>query len=306
VRAPTEDRLIASGPASSGTSREPGSITEERIFAAQKVSLGQVERKCAGCGRDWDGDLPVGESASLGRRAGVCTRCGSAEFSERDVRPTLMEITGAGITKVEEKPKAKVFATPDELSTLRSLRPALIDVENNLLNADARLHCLVTESEENAQVFGFLQGAVHYLTDATTGDFSVGSSHQSLLGPARALSAAVDRGLTRYEKEKALPKVSATPEDVAALNSLRTALLDLQDPLVAADQCLHRLVNVNEANFDVFGGLQGAVHFMTDGTIGDFDLTDQVVGLSLLGPARALRAEIERVLYRYEEEKAKK
>jgi len=217
-----------------------------------------------------------------------------------------MEITRDGISKVEEKPNAKVFATQDELSKLRALQPALLEVENNLLNADQRLHRLVTQSDENAEVFGFLQGAVHYLTDATIGDFSLGSSQQSLVGPARALSAAIDRALARYEKEKVLPKVAATPEDLVALNSLRTALLDMQEPLMAADRCLHRLVNVNEANFEVFAGLQGAVHFMTDGTIGDFDLTNQAVGLSLLGPARALRTGAERVLARYEQERNKK
>lgn len=75
--------------------REPGSVIEERIYAEEKAKegmrLGQVERKCVGCGRDWDGDLPKGAPISLGRRVGVCSHCGGAEFSEREVRPTLMD-----------------------------------------------------------------------------------------------------------------------------------------------------------------------------------------------------------------------
>ena len=308
MRAPTDDRLIASGPASSGSSREPGSITEERIFAGEKVSLGQVERKCAGCGKDWDGDLRLGESVSLGRRAGVCSRCGSAEFTERDVRPTLMEITGAGITKVEEKPKAKVSASADDLATLRDLVPVLLNAESCLLAGDTTLHRLVTVDDENPALFAFLQSAVHFLTDGTTGDFYLGARGQSLPGPIRALVAELDRVLARYEQERPKAKYSATAGDLFALSSLKVALLDVVSPLFAADECLHRLVNTNEANFALFGFLQEGLHTLTDGTVGDFDLhlIGQVPGLSLLGPMGALRVELDRVLARYEEEKAKK
>ncbi len=285
---------------------EPGSVIELRMAIEERVALGRVERKCAGCGRDWDGDVPRGAVMTLGRRGGVCSHCGSAEFTERDVRPALMEITGAGITQVAEKPKAKVSATADDLSTLRALQPALLDVENNLLNADQHLHRLVTESDENAAFFGHLQGAVHHLTDATTGNFDVGFSSRPVLGPVRALIAAVERLLARYDAEAHRAKASATTDDLLALSSLQAALLDVQNPLLAADQCLHRLVNVNEANLETFGLLQVGVHLMVDALIGDFDVTTLPFGLALLGPCRSLRTEIERVIARYEEERTKK
>ena len=309
MRAPTDDRLIASGPATSGTSREPGSITEERVFATRdRVSLGQTERKCAGCGNDWDGDVPPGTLISLGRRAGVCSHCGSAEFSERDRRPSLMEITRDGITKVAEPPKAKVAATADDLTNLRALVAILSHAERCLLAGDTTLHRLVTVDDENPALFGFLQGAVHYLTDGTIGDFCLGSRGQSLPGPIRSLVAELDRVLARYEQEKPKAKFSATAEDLLALSSLKSALLAVTGPLFAADDCLHRLVNVNEANYALFGFLQQGIHTLTDGTTGDFDLhlIGEVPGLSLVGPMAALRAEIDRVLARYEDERNKK
>ncbi len=292
--------------------REPGSVIEERIYveekAKERMRLGQVERKCAQCGRDWDGDVPLGVSVSLGRRAGVCSQCGSAEFTERDVRPTLIEITRDGITKVEEKPKTRVSAAADDLSTLRAMVPVLLDAESYLLAADATLHRLVTVDDENPVLFGFLQGAVHYLTHGTIGDFYLGSRGQSLPGPIRALVAELTRVFARYEQEKPKAKYAATAEDLFALSALKGALLAVTGSLFAADDCLHRLVNVNEANYALFGFLQQGVHTLTDGTTGDFDLhlIGQVPGLSLVGPMAALRAETDRMLARYQKERNKK
>lgn len=218
-----------------------------------------------------------------------------------------MEITRDGITKVAEPPKSKVSATADDLTTLRVLVPVLLDAESCLLATDTTLHRLVID-DENPTLFGFLQGAVHYLTDGTIGDFYLGSRGQSLPGPIRALVAELDRVLARYEQERPKAKFSATAEDLFALSSLKSALLDVASPLFGADECLHRLVNINEANYALFGFLQQGLHTLTDGTVGDFDLhlIGQVPGLSLLGPMGALRAEIDRVLARYEEEKNKK
>jgi hypothetical protein len=287
---------------------EPGSVIESRMAIEERVALGRVERKCAGCGRDWDGDVPRGAVMTLGRRGGVCSHCGSAEFSERDRRPTLMEITGAGITKVLEPPKVKVAATADDLTILRAVVLVLLDAESCLLAADTTLHHLVTVDDENPALFGFLQGAVHYLTDGTIGDFYLGSRGQSLPGPIRALAAELDRVLTRYDQERPKAKFAATADDLSVLSSLRSALLDVASPLFAADECLHRVVNLSEANYALFGFLQQGLHTLTDGTIGDFDLhlIGQVTGLSLLGPMGALRAEIDRVLAGYEEERNKK
>ena len=189
---------------------EVGSVIEERIYAAKKANearqLGQVERKCVGCGRDWDGDVPIGAPVILGRRVGVCSNCGCAEFSEREIRPALMEITAHGITKVKEMPKTKVAATADDVFALRSLRTSLVEVENRLLNADTHLHQLVNVNEANFAVFGFLQQALHALTDGNIGDFELRvispTTALSLLGPIRALRAEIDRTLARYEEEK--------------------------------------------------------------------------------------------------------
>jgi hypothetical protein len=49
---------------------EPGSVIESRTAVQQRVHLGQVERKCLQCGKDW-----VDPRCS----------CGSFEFSERAI-----------------------------------------------------------------------------------------------------------------------------------------------------------------------------------------------------------------------------
>lgn len=203
---PTSEQPIVQG-ASRGGVPEPGSVIEARTAVAERRALGQISRTCARCGATWDGDIPRGSAVTLGRRVGVCSHCGSAEFSEREIRPSLMEITANGITKVPETPKSKVSATVEDLFALRSLRSSLIDVENRLMNADTHLHQLVNLNEANFECFGFLQKAVHSLTDGNIGDFELRVVNQmtalSLLGPIRSLRAEIDRTLERYEREKA-------------------------------------------------------------------------------------------------------
>ena len=89
------------------------------------------------------------------------------------------------------------------------------------------------------------------------------------------------------------------------MRSLRTSLIDIENRLLNADEHLHQMVNVNDANFALFGFLQQALHGLTDGHIGDFELRSisPLTAVSLLGPIRSLRAEIDRVLAKYEEER---
>jgi hypothetical protein len=185
---------------------EVGSVIESRIDAFaqadQRIALGHIERICAVCGKAWRGPDYC--------RQGDCT---SHEFEERDVRPTPIEFKGWGegarptIATVKEKVPSKLLVGVEDLFALRSLRTALVDVENRLLNADARLHQLVNFSEANFALFGFLQQALHGLTDGNIGDFELRSisplTAVSLLGPIRSLRAEIDRVLARYEEEKA-------------------------------------------------------------------------------------------------------
>jgi hypothetical protein len=108
--------------------------------------------------------------------------------------------------------------------------------------------------------------------------------------------------------EKSPSKLVVSAEDIFALRSLKTSLIDVENRLLNADAHLHQLVNVSEANFALFGFLQQALHGLTDGNIGDFELRSisPLTAVSLLGPIRSLRAEIDRVLDRYEQEKVKK
>jgi hypothetical protein len=166
---------------------EPGSVIESRAAVQQRVHLGQVERKCLQCGKDW-----VDPRCS----------CGSFEFSERDIRPSVMEITGQGLTKVTEPTRPKVAASPADLLALRSLRTVLIDAENRLLNADEHLHQLVNVNEANHQVFGFLQAAVHQFTEM--GDYElriIDPLKMVTLPPViRGLVGEIDRTLANYEQ----------------------------------------------------------------------------------------------------------
>jgi len=68
--------------------------------------------------------------------------------------------------------------------------------------------------------------------------------------------------------------------------------------LLNADAILHPLVNRSDKNAEIFSILQAAVHGLTDGNLGDFELrsTAQVTALSLLGPILALRAQVDRTL----------
>jgi hypothetical protein len=172
--------------------REPGSVIEERIYAEAKakggLTLGRVQRTCLNCGKDW-----VDPRCS----------CGSFEFSERDVRPTAMEITGQGITKVVEPPKPKVVASPVDVFALRSLRTSLIDSITRLQEADAAARRLVNLNSTNVGVFGHLQSVLNSLT--TPGDFQLRAdvplTSISLVPVLRALVGEIERTLHNYEEE---------------------------------------------------------------------------------------------------------
>jgi hypothetical protein len=190
---PTDEKLIAQGPSRGGWVTEPGSIQETREYAErkaqEKMTLGQVERKCLNCGKDW-----------IDPRCA----CGSFEFSEREVRPSGMTITGQGIVPVKEPPKVKVSASPADLFYLRSLKSTLIDLEHRLVDADAAARRLVNLNSTNVGVFGHLQSVLNSLT--TPGDFQLRAdvplTSISLVPVLRALVAEVDRTLSRYEEEK--------------------------------------------------------------------------------------------------------
>ena len=188
--------------------REPGSVIEERIYLEEKARegmiLGQIERKCAGCGRDWDGDVPKGETVSLGRRAGVCSHCGSPEFSVREIRPTGMTITGMGIGQAVEPPRPKVAASSADLFTLANLRTALFDVESYLLAADAAARRLVNSGNSTTfETFSRLQEGLNLM--CTPGGFEIDLRQPmkavGLLMMLRPLVGEIDRTLARYEEE---------------------------------------------------------------------------------------------------------
>jgi hypothetical protein len=190
---PTEEKLIVQGPSRGGWVTEPGSIQETREYverkARERTTLGRVERKCLNCGKDW---------------VDPRCECGSFEFSERELRPSAMTITGQGITAVEEPPKVKVSATPMDLFALRSLKSTLIDLEHRLVDADAAARRLVNVNVTGVEVFGHLQSVLNSLT--TPGDFQLRADAPltsiSLVPVLRALVAEIDRTLNRYEEEK--------------------------------------------------------------------------------------------------------
>jgi hypothetical protein len=113
--------------------------------------------------------------------------------------------------------------------------------------------------------------------------------------------------VTAPSPEAPQPKVLATEQDVEALRVLRDVLVETETRLLDADAALHRLVKMGDREFEVFSFLQQATHGLTDGNIGDFELraSGQVTALSLLGPIKALRVEIDRTLVRFEEERKK-
>jgi hypothetical protein len=82
----------------------------------------------------------------------------------------------------------------------------------------------------------------------------------------------------------------------------------LEERLQDADAHLHELVNRSDENWEIFGFLQQATHGLWDGNLGDYSLRSmsQVTALSLLGPLKALREEIDIVLLRYQGAVARK
>jgi hypothetical protein len=102
------------------------------------------------------------------------------------------------------------------------------------------------------------------------------------------------------------PKATASVIDLFVLRSLRATLIDSVNRLQEADAQLHRLVNVNATNHEVFGFLQAALHQFTES--GDYELRiiDPLKMTSLVPVLRGLIAEIERTLANYEKEKNKK
>lgn len=185
---PTSEQPVVQGTSRGGV-REPGSVIEERTAVAERRPLGQVERKCLNCGKDW---------------VDPRCACGSYEFSERDVRPTAMTIMGRGISEVVEPPKPKVVASPTDVFALRSLRTSLIDSVGRLQEADEVLHLLVNVNASNHEVFGFVQAAVHQFTES--GDYELRIidplKMTSLVPVLRGLVAEIERTLANYEKEK--------------------------------------------------------------------------------------------------------
>jgi hypothetical protein len=156
-----------------------------------EVVLGQVERRCLQCGRDW---------------VDPRCACGSFEFSEKVVRATAMTITGMGISTVKEPPQPMVDALPADLESLRELRAALVQAERCLVSADGAARRLVNLNSTNVGVFGHLQSVLNSLT--TPGDFQLRAdvplTSISLVPVLRALVAEIDRTLARYQEE--LPK----------------------------------------------------------------------------------------------------
>ena len=183
--------------------REPGSVIEERIYAEEKAKealvLGRVARTCDVCGKEWIGPQFCGQGT-----------CRSFAFTERDVRPAVMEILGRRpdgslvTTPSTDQPKPKVSASLEDLFALRSLRTILLGCVNRLQNADEHLHHLVNVNESNQEVFGFLQAAVHQFTE--TGDYELRIidplKMTSLVPVIRGLVGEIDRTLANYEREK--------------------------------------------------------------------------------------------------------
>ena len=102
--------------------------------------------------------------------------------------------------------------------------------------------------------------------------------------------------------------LSVTDAELASLRSLRSAIVALEGSLQVADANLHQLVDRSDGNRDVFAFIQQAVHGLWDANIGDYELRamGQVTAISLKGPLKALREEIDRVLLRAEREAEKK
>jgi len=201
---PTSEQPIVRG-TTRGGEREPGSVIAARTAIPPKVNLGHIERTCLRCGKGWGDDV----------RTVLCPHCGFNECEVKEVPPTMIEVRGwevngrAGVdvpiigTETLQKALTPLAVTDAELASLRSLRSAIVALEGSLQVADANLHQLVDRSDENRNVFAFLQGAVHGLWDGNIGDFELRATGQvtalSLRGPLKALREEIDHVLLRYE-----------------------------------------------------------------------------------------------------------
>ncbi len=195
---PTSEQPIVQGPSRGGV-REPGSVIEERTAVAERRALGQVKRTCDVCHKEWIGPDFCHQGT-----------CRSFTFTERDVRPAVMEILGRAAdgrlltSPSTEQPKPKVVASPTDVFALRSLRTSLIDSVSRLQEADEVLHQLVNVNETNHETFGFVQAAIHQFTES--GDYELRIidplKMTSLVPVIRGLVAEIDRTLANYEKGK--------------------------------------------------------------------------------------------------------
>jgi hypothetical protein len=176
---------------------EVGSVIESRIDAFaqadQRIALGRDQRTCDICGNEWHGPDYC--------RQGDCR---SSVFTSRTIRPTIMEITGRGLTAVKEPLEPKVDASPADLEALQELRAALVDAERCLVSADGAARRLVNVNVTNVGVFGHIQSVLNSMT--TPGDFQLRAdvplTSISLVPVLRALVGEIDRTLHQYEQEK--------------------------------------------------------------------------------------------------------
>jgi hypothetical protein len=168
----------------------PGEVLAAREASIKRTVLGQVERRCRGCGHLWD-------------RPDHCAHCGSFEFEEKEIRPAAMVITGAGIETVKEQPKPSLLATSQDIEPLRQLRTVLVEVEAKMSSADLTMRHVVNRNTTNFEVFGRIQEVLNLM--ATPGDFviQVGNPLRAigLLQMTRAVIGEIDAAIAGYEKE---------------------------------------------------------------------------------------------------------
>jgi hypothetical protein len=172
---------------------EAGAVIHDRILAMQetnqKVALGAVERKCLSCGKAWIGPAHCGQGD-----------CRGIEFEERDVRPTIIELRGSGLTAVVEPPKPRALADENDLDALRGLRAALTETAERLVSADAAARRLVNVNASNFEVFSRIQEILNLVAADEGFEYRLRAPLHAvgLRGPIRALVAEIDRSITNY------------------------------------------------------------------------------------------------------------
>jgi hypothetical protein len=204
--------------------REPGSVIEERTYAAksweQGVALGHTTRTCDTCGKPWLGPQICGQGT-----------CRGSVFTDRSVHVTPMVIESmpapnrANATALAERQIKVEIQSETDVAMLLHLKGQLEQTVQELQVADDTMHRIVGRipldlaavfqetrtarervernermADVNREIWFDLQSTIHFAAEAL-GDTPLGGSvpfRASLALQCRHVIAEIDRALLKY------------------------------------------------------------------------------------------------------------